>query len=362
MTPSYKNIHNRFKFNGFYFSHEELKEVAYSLIKEGEPYEKHIGDFLFNWLDGHDFMDVNTSGSTGVPKKIRLKKQAMVHSALATGDYLSLEPGNSALHCLPSHFIAGKMMLVRAMILGLEIDTVAPTLQPIFDYEKQYDFTAVIPAQLSKIIDYSNNIKTIIVGGAKIHPKLKAKIKQAPSHYFETYGMTETVTHVAVKSLKSANFEGSDHFMAMPNVKFTIDERQCLVVNAKRLQNEPLVTNDIVELISDTKFKWIGRYDHVINSGGIKLFPEQIENKLEGIIKERFIVASEPHQELGEQLILIVENLSEAPDSLLSRIKNVNGLGTYEVPKKIYSCNAFKFTINGKLQRKKTIQEVLNKI
>ena len=134
MTPKYNKVHNRFKLNGLHYNHEDLKEVAYSLIKEGEAYEKVTGNFLIDWLNDHDYLFVNTSGATGEPKRIRLKKQAMVNSAIATGDYFGLEPGDSALDCLPSHYIAGKMMLVRAMILGLEIDHVEPSAHPLFDY------------------------------------------------------------------------------------------------------------------------------------------------------------------------------------------------------------------------------------
>ncbi|WP_411766882.1 AMP-binding protein [Winogradskyella sp. A3E31] len=360
MTPTFDKVHNRFKFNGHHFSHSELKEVAYSLIKEGELYEKKIGNFLIHWLDANDFIYVNTSGSTGHPKQIRLKKQSMVNSALATGDYFGLQPGDSALHCLPSHFIAGKMMLVRAMILGLEVDTVEPSLQLTFDHDNSYDFCAVVPAQLSSIIEHSRKFKTIIVGGAKIHPELKKKIASAPSQFFETFGMTETVTHVAVKQLKSSIREGSDFFKAMSNVSFKTDDRNCLIISAKRLLKEPLITNDIVDLKSETEFKWIGRYDHVVNSGGIKLFPEQIEEKLEPIMPGRFIVASEPHTELGEQLILIVEHSSDSIASIQSKIKQLKSLDDYETPKKIYALDAFKFTKNGKLQRKKTILEALS--
>ena len=230
-------------------------------------------------------------------------KQAMVNSSIATGNYFGLQPGDTALDCLPSHFIAGKMMLVRAMILGLEIDCVEPVSLPVFDYDKPYDFCAMIPLQLSKSLDYSPNIKTIIVGGAEVSKQLRSKIAKCKSQVFETYGMTETVTHVAVKPLKSkADPEVSSTFKALPNVKFSQDHRQCLVIKATRLLKGELVTNDIVDLISDSEFKWLGRYDNVINSGGIKLFPEQIEEKLQEVFKERFIIASEQDGTLGEKI------------------------------------------------------------
>ena len=129
--PTYKNIHHRFRVENRFYSFDDLKEVAYSLIKEGVPFEQEIGEFLMDWLDDSPYIEVPTSGSTGTPKKIQILKQHMVNSALATGDFFQLSPGDSALLCLPARFIAGKMMLVRAMILGLELSLVAPGSRPL---------------------------------------------------------------------------------------------------------------------------------------------------------------------------------------------------------------------------------------
>lgn len=359
MTPEFDKIHNRFKFNGLHFSHEDLKEVAYSLIKEGEAYEKETGNFLIDWLSGEDYIYVNTSGSTGQPKKVKLKKQAMVNSAIATGDFFGLEPGNTALHCLPSHFIAGKMMFVRALVLGLEIDFVEPSAHPIFDYEKIYNFGAMIPLQLKHTLNYTYNIETIIVGGSKVTKPLLERIKMNPSKFYETYGMTETVTHVAVRQLESKNHKGEKYFKALDHVKFGQDDRKCLIIHAPKLVKEPLVTNDIVDLKSDTSFNLLGRFDNVVNSGGVKLFPEQIEEKLQSVIDERFIIASEEDATLGEKLILIVENPRDSAETIGNRIKYLKGLTRFEVPKEIYTIDKFKETVNGKIQRNKTVKAVL---
>lgn len=359
MTPTYDKVHNRFKFNGLHFNHEDLKEVAYSLIKEGEPYEKVTGNFLIDWLNDNNYLIVNTSGSTGQPKSIKLKKQAMVNSAIATGDFFGLQPGDTALHCLPSYYIAGKMMFVRAMVLGLEIDFVEPSTHPLFDYEKSYDFSAMVPLQLKHTINYMHNIKTIIVGGSMVTKPLLEKIKSAPSRFFETYGMTETVTHVAVRQLQSKTGEGEQYFKALPNVKFNQDDRQCLIINAPKLVKEPLITNDIIDFKSETSFKLLGRYDNVINSGGVKLFPEQIEDKLQSIIKQRFIVAGQDDIDLGNKLILIIENPTDSIESITSKIKELKGLDKFEIPKAIYTLNKFPETETGKIQRNKTVKTAI---
>lgn len=359
MTPKYDKIHNRFKLNGIHFSHEDLKEVAYSLIKEGEGYEKATGNFLIDWLNDDDYLIVNTSGSTGQAKPVKLKKQAMVNSAIATGDFFSLEPGDKALDCLPSHYIAGKMMLVRAMILGLEIDCVEPSSHPIFDYEKKYDFCAMIPLQLKHTINYTFNIKTLIIGGSKITQPILERIKQSTSDFYETYGMTETVTHVAVRRLESKNAKGEPYFQALPNVSFAQDDRNCLIVKATNLIEESIITNDVVDLINNTSFNLLGRYDNVINSGGVKLFPEQIEDKLHTVIDERFIVAGQYDEALGERLVLIVEDPRDTPESILSRIKHLKGLTRYEVPKEVFITDKFIETVNGKIQREDTLKSIL---
>ncbi|WP_417556873.1 AMP-binding protein [Mesoflavibacter zeaxanthinifaciens] len=357
MTPTYKNIHNRFKLNGTYYNFEDLKEVAYSFIKEGLDFEKQIGDFLNHWQDNSEFIDVKTSGSTGQPKTISLSKQAMVNSAIATGDYFGLEPGNTALMCLPANYIAGKMMLVRALILGLEIEVIEPKTNPVFDTKAHYNFCAMIPIQLQNTLTHIKNIRTIIVGGAPVSYQLKEQIQDLKTNVFETYGMTETITHVAVKKLnnfntdKNCNTVEASYFETLPNIKISQNKSQCLVINAPNILEETIETNDVVKLQSDTTFEWLGRKDNVINSGGVKLFPEQIESKLQPQIASRFFISKEEDDKFGEQVILVVEDkdFSLKPSDL-------KDLSKLEVPKKVYTLEQFKETSSGKVNRGKTLQ------
>ncbi|TJY34007.1 AMP-binding protein [Pontimicrobium aquaticum] len=363
MIPHFNKIHNRFKLNGEHYNQDVLKEVAADYIKEGEPYQKVIGDFLLDWLNNKDDIKVTTSGSTGSPKLLALKKQSMVHSALATGDYFGLAPGDTALHCLPTGFIAGKMMLVRALILGLELDIVEPSAQPLAFTSKPYDFCAMVPLQLQQSITQLNYIKTLIVGGALVTQKLQNQIQDTSCHVYATYGMTETVTHIAVKKLNNVpSLRGGttkqsveEAFKILPNISIETDERDCLVINAPRLTEHPVVTNDIVELTSKNSFKLLGRVDNVINSGGVKLFPEQIEEKLAQVIETPFFVASKKNDSLGESLILVVEGLPNT-DHLKTAIKGIKNLDKYEIPKEILSVPQFVTTASGKLQRKLTLE------
>ncbi|ARV08767.1 O-succinylbenzoic acid--CoA ligase [Winogradskyella sp. PC-19] len=359
MSNSFIEVHKEFKYNGQSYNTEELKIKALDLKKSKNIFEYKTGQFLTDWLNQDYFIFAETSGSTGTPKRIKLKKQAMVNSALATGAYFDLKPSNTALNCLSSDYIAGKMMLVRAMVLGLHMDSVIPHSKVFFDTNKTYDFCAMVPIQVAGSIKKLDNVKTVIVGGSKIVPFLLDWIKTSPIKFYETYGMTETVTHVALKPLQSLVQDGEDFFKALPTISFSQDKRDCLIIDAPNLMEVPLVTNDVVELKSNKEFKWLGRFDNVINSGGVKLFPEQIEQKLLPIIKKRIIVCSEPDDKFGEKVILIIETSKDISSELHSKIQESKSLHKYERPKKIYAINQFVLTSNGKVQRQKTIDLVL---
>lgn len=352
-------IHSQFKLNGFSFDKEELKEVGYSLVKEGNYYEQTIGDFLIDWCNDYSSVLVRTSGSTGSSKLISLKKQQMVNSALATAAFFELEAGNTVLHCLPTEFIAGKMMLVRAMVLGLELDFVEPTSSPLDLVSKTYDFCAMVPLQVINSLRKLDKIKTLIVGGAPVATELKEQVQDKRTQVYETYGMTETITHVAVKSINNG---GSDptaspkigqvetSFKTLPRVKVSTDERDCLIIDAPHLLDAPIVTNDVVKLISENEFEWLGRFDNIINSGGIKLIPEQIEAKLAAAIENRFFATGIPDAKLGQKLILVVEGNIDV-QVLLKKMKSIAELEKYEIPKAIFNAASFVEAANGKVLR-----------
>jgi len=342
-TVTHKNVHNRFKLNGFHLTKEDLCRIAYSFIKEGEEFEQSVGDFLLDWFDDKSYIDMYTSGTTGTPKPIRIEKSAMVESALATGDFFGLEPGDRVLHCLPADYVAGKMMFVRSFILGLDMDFVAPSSHPLEHNDKKYDFSAMVPLQAKNSINKLSNIKKIIIGGVKIHKSLEQELVKLPIEIYETYGMTETITHIAAKKV------GVEAFTTLPHVTVSVNENQCLEIVAKNIGNEKIVTNDIVKLVSDTQFVWLGRFDNVINSGGIKIMPEQVEGKLSTLIPRRYFVNGAPDDILGERVVLYVEG---APFEIDHSVFDV--LDKYEKPKEIVFIPKFKETATGKIMREES--------
>ena len=343
-NQNYNTVHLNFKWNGISLDREKLLLVAYDLIKEGGDFDRITGEFLLEWFNKKSFITVTTSGTTGVPKKINLEKQAMIYSALATAEFFNLKAGNRVLNCLSTNYIAGKMMLIRSMILGFEMDFVTPTSNPLKGNRHHYDFVAMVPMQVQNSILELSKVKKLIVGGSKISESLRNQLLEVPTQIFETYGMTETITHIAVKKI------GEKSFSVLPNVKIATDERGCLVIIASHISETKISTNDVVELLSENQFLLLGRIDNVINSGGVKLFPEQIEAKLSDKIKQRFFVIGIPDEKLGEQVLIVIEGKPAIFDDSV-----FENLPLYEKPKAIRFVPKFIETESGKVNRKDTL-------
>lgn len=351
--------HPDFKLNKTHYGNSDLKLVAYNFIKEGEPYEGGIGDFLLDWLKPSAFLEVQTSGSTGDPKKIRIRKEHMVNSAFATGKFFEIPAKSTALHCLPAEYIAGKMMLVRAMVLGWELDLKTPSSNPLDQVFKTYDFCAMTPFQLDNSIGRLHLVKKLILGGGAVAPNLQLMVQGLNTKVYETFGMTETVSHIAAKRLNPKKKKKKEiPFKVLSHINISQDARGCLVVKAPKVASEVVVTNDVVEILTYKKFYWKGRIDNVINSGGVKLFPEEIECKLNEVIDRRFFVTGMPDDALGEKLVLFVEaDFSEELIAQLQEdIKSLETLEKFEIPKKIYLIQKFEETPNGKIHRENTFK------
>ncbi len=351
MPSQHYHIHKDFRYNGVSFNTSDLVEIGYSLIKEGDAYEQPIGEFILDWLSPETTIKVHTSGSTGNPKPIAIKKQHMVNSALTTGAFLGLKNKNTALLCLPVNYIAGKMMLVRAMVIGLHLDIIQPQLNVFSATKKSYDFCAMTPPQLEASQTEIDKISKLLVGGGMVSESLKRSCAANKAWIYETYGMTETVTHIALKRI---NPNPTNVFKCFPKVTITTDERDCLIIQAPHVSDVSVLTNDVVQLVSKSEFQWVGRYDNIINSGGVKLSPEHIEHKLLPLIAVPFFIAGVADPVLGEKLVLIIEG-SVPPQKLLEKIKKAAMLDKFEVPKKVYALPQFVRTSNGKLQRSKTL-------
>ncbi|MEM9718826.1 MAG: AMP-binding protein [Bacteroidota bacterium] len=318
-------------------------------------WEKELVDFLAVWLHKEPHIQAKTSGSTGKPKALSLKKEHMIASAKMTAAFLSLQAGNTALLNLPLRYIAGKMMLVRSIVCKFRLIAVAPSAKPLQNVAEQIDFGAMVPNQVFQSLDSLSQIKTLLIGGGPIHADLTEKLIPLPGNIYHTYGMTETVTHVAVRRLNGK--ERYNYFQALPQVEFQQDHQNCLIIHAPKVSDQTLQTHDVVELLDSKRFIWKGRFDNVILSGGIKIHPEEVEKALATILDRRFFVASKSDPVLGEKLILLLEG-EKMDDSALHSLISQLPLSSYQFPKEIHFVSSFAETATGKVQRKLTLTKL----
>lgn len=261
---------------------------------------EEIREAVDAWFDvGRTVMELRTSGSTGAPKRIEISKEAMRESVRRTGAVLGLGEGTRALWVLPAGFVGGFMMLVRAVELGWTLIYDGPPRARVEVPAGGVDFCACTPMQLAASGGLPG-VGTLLLGGSPVMPGLNF---EGVGRVFESFGMTETVSHIAVRRLWP---EAAAWFQCVPGVEVERDEAGCLVVSAPHLFEEPLVTRDLVEVEGRTKFRWVGRADDVINSGGVKVHPVEVERALAGIVTEPFVVAGRPHEVLGSEVVLVV--------------------------------------------------------
>ena len=335
-----KLIHRDFKLQGISYTANGIMEY----LKEKKDYY----NFLKSWFDGKDYILTNTSGSTGKPKEIRLKKSDLIESSKLTARYFDLKVGDKIINCLPIKYIAGKMMLVRSLVLGLDLYIFPVTSSPISDLKNNYELIAFTPIQLENSIPFIEKIKKVLVGGSLVQDSLKEKILNSKSIIYETYGMTETVTHIAARNLSI----GEEEFTTLPGIE--IGKRDnCLFIKPNHLSFEMVQTNDVVELTNKNKFLIIGRRDFIINSGGVKLTPEAIEKKLSKYISADFIISSIDNSKFGEVVALVFKK--NIPDNYKIAFTN---LSKYEIPKEVLVIDNFPEN-NGKINRLK-IRSIIN--
>jgi len=318
---------------------------------------KELIAFTTEWLSNKEHIDVHTSGSTGDPTWMKHSKKSVKKSAHLTLEYFGLKAHDRMLLCLPTRFIAGKLMFVRAEQGDLSLEIIEPVSNPFEQIKDNIEFIAVTPHQLSQGLAKSrqnvDRCKKILIGGGPISKSLQDEILSLKSLCYHSYGMTETITHIAIKILNGP--KASDIYEALPGVSFELDKEEALIINAEHLDENKIISNDIVKLISSTAFQWLGRRDHVINSGGIKLHPEQIEQKITSIIRTPFLIAAEKNDTFGEQLILLLEGDENLKNGLKERLSmHLTGI---ELPKAIYTVKQFYRTENGKIKRKEILRQ-----
>lgn len=341
-------IHPDFRYNEKFITTDNGEDLLKEWKQEASPWEQSHLEFMLEWMNKESHIGVQTSGSTGRPTEFQVPKQSMAASAAMTAKYFDCFQGTSALLALPSTYIAGKMMLVRAMTLGWKLTAIEPTSTPMAYVQAPFGFAAFTPMQLAVVseeqLELLNQFGVVLVGGAAVTNALRKVLSKGSGNFFETYGMAETLSHVALRPIQSTE----QPFQALPGVTFTADDQGRLRIHAPHISSEIFQSRDVVQIVSDTSFLYRGRYDRVINSGGIKLFAEVIEEKLSAIIDVPFCISSLPDDTLGQRVVIYIE--TERPIVIPEWKEKVRSvLDKYEVPKEIIPIRRFTRTHSGKI-------------
>ncbi len=328
--------------------------------KKDQEWKKALGDLVFELtIHGGKSIRASTSGTTGPPKWMAIPRRDLVNSARATADAFELNEGDRVLLCLPCEYIAGKMMLVRAMALGLDLHVIDPrgsVLENLGTTNEHFRFTAMVPLQLHRAIQedrkrVEEQFDTILLGGGPVSAVLEEDLQGLRTKVYQGYGSTETVTHVALRRVNGKAPE--ELYTAIAGVTFRTDERGCLVVRTPHLSTKEHVTNDLVELTDDRRFHWLGRFDNVILSGGKKIYPEILEARTAGVIPYPHFFISYPDDRLGEAVALVLET-DQKPEDVLDEVMPAlfSVLTEHELPRRVLALKHFHRTRSGKVMRR----------
>lgn len=317
-------------------------------------------EFINEWENNKSYIIARSSGSTGKPKEIKLPKDFVKESAVRTNNFFGINSNCRLYSCVSPDFIGGKMMAVRALLANAELSWETPSNDPLkksLPSDKPIDLLAVVPSQMHAILDNLSNlpiIRNIIVGGSPIHPDLAKKIEISGLNVFETYGMTETASHIALRRVHTKPIP----FSLFPGIEIELNENNCIKIKFEN--GTEIQTNDIAELITENSFFILGRQDEVIISGAKKIFPSVIENKIRRLIKNEICITGFPDEKWGEKIILLIEKeegfnvtTSELKECLKTVLKN------WEMPKEIYYVKSLPRTSNGKIKRPKDLSSLV---
>ena len=310
-----------------------------------------VEEFIAEWHSDSAYVRVQTSGSTGAPKPMLVEKRRMQNSARITCDFLGLKAGDTALLCMSLDYIAGKMMVVRSLERGLRLLAVEPSGHPLMALADRIDFAAMVPLQVWNTLQVPEErarleaIKHLIIGGGAIDEAMAVELRAFPNAVWSTYGMTETLSHIALRRLNGP--EASEWYTPFPSVSVSLTDEDCLVIDAPEVCAQQLVTNDIAELSADGRFRILGRKDNVICSGGIKIQAEEVERQLQPHLHEPFLISKRRDAKFGEIVVLLTEGAVDEARQICERI-----LTQYHRPRAYVHIDHIPLTETGKPARR----------
>ncbi len=349
---------------GTNYQAEELIQLAVQKIKDPqtERWEKNIFWLILEWLHPSNIMEVKTSGSTGKAKTILFTKNQMIASAQSTETYFGYSEKDAVLLALDMSYVAAKMMLVRAFVSSLDLYYVKPSSDPFKDRVfPRLAFVPLVPFQLKSIFQYAESLQglrtvsNVLVGGGAVDAELEQLIRQESNAYYASFGMAETLTHFAVKRLNGPDNDAA--YQTLNGVRIKQDENDCLQILVPWISPDFITTRDIVEILDESSFRWKGRLDNLINSGGIKLSPEVIESKLAAYISPPYFIAALPDPMLGQKMVLFVE-ANAIKEEWYEAFEQE--LEKYERPREIHLMPQFVYTTSNKINRGQSVRLYLS--
>ena len=354
--------------NGREFTYAAIRQYPAQAPAPLNGYEARVLDFCRQWLNGALEFGLRTSGSTGQPQLVQLTRQQLAASAHRTGDYFDLGPDTPVLVCLNCEYVGGLMLLVRGLELNLPMTIVEPQADPLalVPAAADFAFASFVPLQLRAVLAAGhaprlNRMRALLVGGAPVESALAREIRRLTVPVYQTYGMTETASHIALRLLNGPHVAPA--YRVLPGIAVGQDERGCLTVRADVTQDRLVVTNDRVRLLDEGRaFEWLGRVDFVINSGGVKVQAEKVEQVLEVALAElglphRSFITGQPDARLGEQVTAVLEGPPLPEPQRLKLLALLHErLDRYEQPRAFLYAPTFRTTASGKLDRPATLR------
>lgn len=332
--------------NGVHYSPEEICRQNTALLSTTDAFGAELIGFLQEWYNDDTHIRVKTSGSTGTPKEMRVGKQQMANSATMTCKFFHLTPGSSALLCMPLEYIAGKMMVVRCLVGGLNLLYNTPSGHPLALCKQIPHFAAMIPMQVYNTLQVATErevfaqIQHVLIGGGSIDSQLAEQLQGLDNKVWSSYGMTETLSHIALRRINGT--EATTWYTPLPGVKVEKGENDTLTIFAPHVNNEVLHTNDVVQFNDQGQFRIMGRVDNIINTGGIKVQIEQLEQQLASVLTLPFQITSVPHPKFGEAITLLVEQPEATHNT--ATINNLQEICRKHLP--AYWCPKYFFTVD----------------
>ena len=353
--------------NGRCYTLEEIRQGRYERHLTSD-FERNVLRFAQSWLSGQSAFRIRSSGSTGPAKEISIYREKMLLSATLTEKEFGLAQGDPALLCLSPEHIAGMMMIVRSLNTGMPMICAEPSGNPLRSIPPgiQLRFGAMLPFQFENVLNEGytgllQGMKALLLGGAPISPALESAAAGLSLPVYQTFGMTETLSHFACRPISGA--KRSDVYKALRGYRFRCDARSCLEVSGPVTDGNWITTNDVIDLQDDRHFRWLGRHDHIINSGGIKANPEHLESELQPCLKKlgippTYIIIGLPDDRLGEKICLVVEGgrSTAIPDHMAVEMSAY--VSRQRIPREVFIVSSLYRTENGKIKRKEVARSI----